>query len=119
MKTLSAITIGIAVAALAGCDSRSTDPTVAAIAGPGVLSASAALTISPSEVTITVGSTTQLSTNAGAQSSQLQWFSSNSANATVTNTGLVTAFSPGTATLTARFTSDTNKSASASVIVAP
>jgi uncharacterized protein YjdB len=119
MKTLSAITIGIAFAALAGCDSRSTDPTVAAIAGPGVLSASAALTISPSEVTITVGSTTQLSTNAGAQSSQLQWFSSNSAIATVTNTGLVTAFSPGTATITARFTSDTNKSASASVIVAP
>jgi uncharacterized protein YjdB len=120
MRILSGITLAIAAAAFSACGERSTEPTIAGISSgqPGI-SNSVALTISPNQVTVTAGSTAQLSTNAGSQSSRLQWSSSNTPVATVNGSGVVTAFTAGSAVITARFTSDTTRTASATVIVTP
>jgi uncharacterized protein YjdB len=119
MRILSGITLAIAAAAFSACGQRSTEPTIAVIASPGGVSNSVALTISPNQITLSAGSTAQLSTNAGTQSSQLQWSSSNTPVATVNGSGLIHAFQAGSATITARFSSDTARSASATVIVTP
>lgn len=118
MRSLSIISLAIA-AVLAACE-RSTDPTVAVVAGQPSIASSASLTITPSQVVIAAGSTAQLSTNASAgQQSQLQWSSSNTAVATVSGSGLVTGFSPGAATISARFSFDTTRVAVATVNVTP
>lgn len=112
---LPLIVLTAAVVAAGACDSNDQ---VAAIAGPVPIPSPTVLQISPDQVTIVVGTTFQLSTNAGAsQQGQLQWSSSNTSVATVSPTGLVAGFAPGAATITARFNFDTTHVASASVIV--
>ena len=49
--------------------------------------------------------------------SQLQWLSSNNNVATVSATGLVTARTVGTATITVRFAADTTNAASSNISV--
>ena len=111
---LPVITLGVA-ALFAACET-STDPKVASVGGQGTTASNLTLTISPNDVTISVGRNVQLATNAGS-SAQLQWTSSNNSVATVSSSGLVTAFSPGATLIVARFTSDTTRSASATVNV--
>jgi uncharacterized protein YjdB len=107
--------MAIAAAAVGACDSNNQ---VAAIAPVVPNSVTPALIIAPNQVTIAVGAQAQLSTNAGAsQQGQLQWSSSNTIVATVSPTGLVTGFSAGAATITARFVFDTLQAATATVIV--
>jgi hypothetical protein len=115
MRKLPLIFMAIATVAVGACDSNNQ---VAAIAGvtPGALTS--ALVITPNPVTIAVGSQVQLTTNAGAsQTGQVQWFSSNTIVATVSPTGLVTGFSAGVVTISARFNFDTLQAATATVIV--
>ena len=117
MRTHPVLILTVAIAALTACETRSTEPTVAGIGGQTISNVSA-LTLSPSQVTVAVGTTVQLAASAGSgQLGQIQWGSSNTAVATVSATGLVTAFAPGTATITARLLSDTTQQASASVLV--
>lgn len=113
--TLAGLAAAIGIAA---CDMRTTAPQLGGIGGTTATNTGTTLTISPSQVSLSVGTTAQLSTNAGSsQTGQLQWFTSNSNVATVSGTGLVTAFAAGTATITARLLSDTAHVASATVLV--
>lgn len=107
--------LGLAIAAAVGCETRD-DATVAGIGGVTSRTDSSALTISPSSVTIAVGTTAQLSTNAGS-SQALSWVSSNANVASVSSTGLVSGFAPGATTITARVVGDTTQVATASVSV--
>lgn len=95
-------TLGIAVASLAACETRITEPRFASIGGGTSTPNSAPLVISPDTVTIAVGTTVQMTASAGsAIQGQLTWSSSNTSVATVSATGLVTAFAPGTSTISA------------------
>ena len=116
MRKRVAWVVGLAFIGALACDDRNVDQ-VAGIGGGGQIS-DTALTVLPTEVQITVGSSIQLSTNVG-NSSQLEWRSSNNNVATVTTTGLVTGRGPGTATILVRFIADTTNSASATVSVTP
>jgi len=77
------------------------------------------LFISPSFIQVDVGSLVQLSTNAGNFSSALVWESRNPSIATVSQTGLVTTFLPGTATIAVHFVTDPLNFAVATVVVSP
>ena len=118
MRNQRTFILALAIAALIGCDSRGV-ATVAGLGGNGNGNggnATSALTVLPTGVQITVGSTIQLSTNAG-NSSALQWSSSNNTVATVSGTGLVTGISVGTAAITVRLTTDTTNVATSNVSV--
>lgn len=106
----------IAIAAISACESTRL-PTVAGLAGQPAVTSTTTLTISPDQVTISVGSTVQLTANAGAGSGQLQWSSSIPQVATVSPTGLVTAFTPGATIISVRFPSDTIHVGTATVLV--
>jgi uncharacterized protein YjdB len=105
------VALGLAFAATAACDDRGTP---AGIGNPG--NENAQITVLPTDVQITVSSTTQLTTNAGT-SSALQWLSSNNNVATVSQTGEVTGRSVGTATVTVRFAADTTNAAASTISV--
>jgi uncharacterized protein YjdB len=115
MRKQRALLAALAFGALLGCDSG-TVGTLAGVGNTGTNSGNAALTVLPTDVQITIGSTTQLSTNAGTSSS-LQWTSSDNNVATVSGTGLVTGRSVGTATITVRFAADTTNVASSNISV--
>lgn len=116
MRKLPLIILTVATAAVVACDSNNQVAAIGPLV-PGTISP-ASLVITPNQVTIGVGSQTQLTTNAGAsQQGQVQWFSSNTIVATVSPTGLVTGFSAGAVTITARFVFDTLQAATATVIV--
>lgn len=103
-----------AAASLAACD-QTTAPMLAGIGGP---TAASALVISPGHVTMTAGSSLQLATNAPlGQQNQLQWVSSNTAVATISPSGLVNAIAAGTTTITARYSTDTTRVATATIDV--
>jgi uncharacterized protein YjdB len=107
------LALGVAFGALTGCDDRGS---LAGVGGTNVDGSSAPLTVLPTDIQMTVNTTTQLSTNAGSPS-QLQWLSSNNNVATVSATGLVTARAVGTATITVRFAADTTNAASSNISV--
>jgi len=118
MQSIFALAATVAIAA---CDA-STSPHLAGLNGPGGTSGGTntvtPLSISPNVVQMTVGTTFQLSTNAAsAQQSQVQWSSLNTATATVSQTGLISAIAPGATTIVARYSFDTNNVATASVVV--
>lgn len=118
MRNQRALLLALALGVLVGCDSTGVG-TVAGIGGTGTTNgsgATTALTVLPTGVQISVGSTIQLSTNAG-NSSALQWSSSNNTVATVSGTGLVTGLSVGAAAITVRLTSDSTNFAISSVSV--
>ncbi|OIV42609.1 hypothetical protein BKM63_06975 [Flavobacterium johnsoniae] len=77
--------------------------------------------VSPTTASLYAGNTQQLSVTiapANATNKNVTWSSSNTAAATVNSSGLVTAVSAGTATITAT-TQDGNKTASANITVNP
>jgi uncharacterized protein YjdB len=108
---------------LSACD-QSTSPSIAGVGGssglpPGnVSNNTAALVITPSHVQLIVGATSQLSTNAsGSLQSQVQWGSLKSTVATVSPSGLVTAVGVGTTIITARYSFDSTRVATATIDV--
>jgi uncharacterized protein YjdB len=108
---------------LSACD-QSTSPSIAGVGGssglpPGnVSNNTAALVITPSHVQLIVGATSQLSTNAsGSLHSQVQWGSLKSTVATVSPSGLVTAVGVGTTIITARYSFDSTRVATATIDV--
>jgi len=112
-----AVALGLAVGGLAACDDGGSG-NLAGIGGTGTNGGNAALTVLPTDIQMSVNTTAQLSTNAGA-SSQLQWVSSNNNVATVSATGLVTARSVGTAVIAVRFAADTTNVATSNISVTP
>jgi hypothetical protein len=109
----------LAAVALAACEVSST-PTVAGLSSTtGASSTAATLVISPSRVQISLGATSQLSTNAPTDlASQLVWTSSLPAVVAVTQLGVVAGLSPGSAVITVRYATDTTNTATAIVDVA-
>lgn len=111
-----------AVAVVTACD-EAASPGIGRLAGPGDTTrvdtgAAAQLIVSPSFVQVAAASTVQLSTNAPASLvSQVRWASLQPTVATVSQTGLVTALTPGTASITARYSFDTTNVAGATVVV--
>jgi uncharacterized protein YjdB len=104
----------VAATILAGCDLSPANR----LAGVGFPTGATALAISPDHVTLTAGSSLQLTTNAPlAQQNQLQWGSSNTAVATISPSGLVNAVAAGTTTITARYSTDTTRVATAAIDV--
>ncbi|TCN61000.1 T9SS C-terminal target domain-containing protein [Flavobacterium circumlabens] len=90
-----------------------TNTNVAAVAVTGV-------TVSPTTVTVGLGSTQQLNATiapANATNQNVTWTSSNTAVATVNASGLVSAVSAGTTTITVK-TVDGNKTATSAITVA-
>lgn len=90
-----------------------TNTNVATVAVTGV-------SVSPTTATVGLGSTQQLSATlapANATNQNVTWTSSNTAVATVNASGLVTAVSAGTATITVK-TVDGNKTATSAITVA-
>jgi hypothetical protein len=113
-----------ASAALAGAACDTAPRNQIGLVGPVVVTdttfgTTRSLFISPSFVQVDVGSLVQLSTNAGNFSSALVWESRNPSIATVSQTGLVTTFLPGTATITVHFVADPLNLAIATVVVSP
>jgi uncharacterized protein YjdB len=85
----------------------------------GSTTAVSSISISPATVTLAVNATSQLSKSIlplTASNQNVSWSSSNTAVATVSTTGLISAISSGTATITAK-TIDGGKTATASVTV--
>jgi len=115
MRMHPVVVLGLVIAATVGCETRD-DASIAGIGGVTSRTDSSALTISPSSVAIAVGTTAQLSTNAGSTQA-ISWASSNTNVASVSGTGLVSAFAPGATTITARIIGDTTQVATASVSV--
>lgn len=76
------------------------------------------VTVSPAVDTLGVGSTRQYTaTVTGNTNTAVTWSSSNTAVATVSASGLVTAVAPGQSTITARSVADVNRTATASLTV--
>jgi hypothetical protein len=122
MRT-SFIVVLVTAVVLAACD-QSTSPSIAGVGGtsglpPGnVSNNTAALVIAPSHVQLVVGGTSQLSTNASTSlQNQVQWGSLKSTVATVSPTGLVTAVGVGTTIITARYSFDSTRVATATIDV--
>ena len=87
------------------------------VPGPSVTG----VTVSPNSATVSAGSTRQLSaTVSPADAPQGKtWSTGNSAIATVSSSGLVSALSPGTVTITAASTADSTKKGTCIVSVGP
>jgi uncharacterized protein YjdB len=109
----------IAACALGACGEAAT-PVIAGLGDGSTTSGSSTstLAISPNAVQLTVGAVQQLNTNAPASlQNQVQWNSLQTTIATISPSGLVTALAAGTATITARYSSDTTNVATATVVV--
>jgi hypothetical protein len=115
MRQQRAFARALALATLARCDSTGVG-TIAGVGNTTNGTGTAALTVLPTDVQMSVNSTVLLSTNAGV-SSTLQWLSSNNNVATVAQTGEVTARSVGTAVITVRFAADTSNFATSNISV--
>lgn len=114
---VTAVSTGTATITVKTADGNKTATssiTVAAIAVSSVA-------VSPTSSSLYAGNTQQLSATilpANATNKNVTWSSNNTAVATVNSSGLVTAVSAGTATITAT-TQDGNKTASAAITVNP
>ncbi len=121
MRRHPSIILALAAAAFTAACETDLTPTIVHIGSTGALAAfpaGASLVITPSFVTIAVGQSIQLVTNApDTLRSQLQWFSQIPTIASVSQTGLVTGGTPGTTIITVRFSSDTLNTAAATVQV--
>lgn len=115
MRKHVALLAGLAFAGLVACDSTGLG-TIAGVNNNSGGTNSTPLTVLPTDVQISVGTSVQLSTNAGI-SNQLQWFSSDNNVATVSSTGLVTGRGVGTTTISVRISGDTTNVATSNVSV--
>ncbi|HJU75999.1 MAG TPA: Ig-like domain-containing protein [Gemmatimonadaceae bacterium] len=115
--TRSLFALGV-LAGLAACgdDVSVTEP-------PPPTPAVTGISVTPDAATLAVGSTAQLSavvtTNDPSVATTVTWASSNTAVATVSATGLVTAVTAGSATITATSTANANFRAAAQITVTP
>ena len=108
-----------AAMAAAACETDLT-PTIAHIGVATSVASSPreSLTVSPSLVTLSIGQSAQLFTNApDTLRKQLVWTSQIATIAAVSQSGLVTAGTPGTTIITVRYSFDTTNTASATVQV--
>jgi Bacterial Ig-like domain (group 2) len=121
MRRHPLIILAFAAAAFTTACETDLTPTIVHIGSTGALAAfpaGAPLIITPNFVTIAVGQSIQLFTNApDTLRSQLQWFSQIPTIASVNQSGIVTGGTPGTTIITVRFSSDTVNSAAATVQV--
>ncbi|WDF59957.1 Ig-like domain-containing protein [Flavobacterium sp. KACC 22758] len=114
---VTAVAAGTAAITVKTVDGNKTATSAITVAAIPVSSAE----VSPASASLYAGNTQQLSVTispANATNKNVTWSSSNSAVATVNSSGLVTAVSAGTATITAT-TQDGNKTASAAITVNP
>ena len=121
MRKHTIIALSFAVAALLACDVDRT-PTIAGIGGgPSTAplpSDSTPLLVFPSSAQILLGSQIQLTTNVPAGATQqLEWTSLNPLIATVSQSGLVTGGSLGSATIRVRLVGDTTNIATSVILV--
>jgi len=121
MRKHTIIAISFAVASLLACDVDRT-PTLAGIGGgPSTAplpSDSTPLLVFPSTAQIRLGSQIQLTTNVPAVATQqLEWASLNPLIATVSQSGLVTGGSVGSATIRVRLVGDTTNIATSVILV--
>jgi len=106
-----------ALTMLTACGDPGT-PTIAGLGGGNTTVNGSKLIISPNQVQLLVGGTAQLNTNAPTSlQSQVQWASAPSTIVSISPSGLVSALAAGTATVTARYSSDTTNVATATVKV--
>ena len=116
--------VATAALSIVACDTASS-PGIGRLLGPDTLthdttSSTAQLVVTPSFVQLAAASTVQLSTNAPSNlASQVRWTSLQSTIASVSQTGLVTTLTAGTATVVARYAFDTTNVASATIVVTP
>lgn len=107
----------IPLVALSACGAGPS-PTIAGLGGGNTTANSSRLAISPNQVQLVIRATAQLTTNAPTSlQNQVQWSSQPTTIASISPSGLVTALAPGTATITARYASDTTNVATATVVV--
>ena len=87
------------------------------VPGPSVTG----VTVSPNSATVSAGSTKQLSASVSPSGAPqgVSWSAGNTAIATVSSSGLVSALSPGTVTITAASTTDSSKKGTCIVSVNP
>ncbi len=114
---VTAVAAGTAAITVKTVDGNKTATSAITVAAIPVSSAA----VSPTSASLYAGNTQQLSVTispANATNKNVTWSSTNSAIATVNSSGLVTAVSAGTATITAT-TQDGNKTASAAITVNP
>jgi uncharacterized protein YjdB len=114
---VTAVAAGTAAITVKTVDGNKTAASAITVAAIPVSSAA----VSPTSASLYAGNTQQLTVTispANATNKNVTWSSSNSAIATVNSSGLVTAVSAGTATITAT-TQDGNKTASAAITVNP
>ncbi len=114
---VTAVAAGTAAITVKTVDGNKTATSAITVAAIPVSSAA----VSPASASLYAGNTQQLSVTispANATNKNVTWSSSNSAAATVNSSGLVTAVSAGTVTITAT-TQDGNKTASAAITVNP
>lgn len=117
---ISSVVIIVAAVALAACETDRSPQIAGLTPTTGASSGASALAITPASARITIGSSLQLATNApAALQSQVEWASLTPSVATVSQTGLVTAGAAGTATVRARFSSDTTNTTTAIITVVP
>jgi hypothetical protein len=121
MRKHPVVTLSLAAAALAACDTAN-PPTVAAVAGmPTVIvGVPIVLLISPARIRIPIGTTAQLSTNAtNAVIADVVWASSQPSIVAVSQDGTVLGLAFGSSIITARLAIDPTIVATAIVEVAP
>lgn len=114
---VTAVAAGTATITVKTVDGNKTATSAITVAAIPVSSAA----VSPTSASLYAGNTQQLTVTispANATNKNVTWSSSNSAVATVNSSGLVTAVSAGTVTITAT-TQDGNKTASAAITVNP
>lgn len=114
---VTAVAAGTAAITVKTVDGNKTATSAITVAAIPVSSAA----VSPASASLYAGNTQQLTVTispANATNKNVTWSSSNSAVATVNSSGLVTAVSAGTVTITAT-TQDGNKTASAAITVNP
>ncbi|SHG12190.1 Ig-like domain-containing protein [Flavobacterium johnsoniae] len=114
---VTAVAAGTATITVKTVDGNKTATSAITVAAIPVSS----VAVSPTSASLYAGNTQQLSATispANATNKNVTWSSSNTAIATVNSSGLVTAVSAGTATITAT-TQDGNKTASAAITVNP
>lgn len=119
MRIRSLLVLGIAGAAFAAaaCEATGTQVIAGLNNGGQAAGAGGGITIQPASISISVGGSAQLTSNASNDSTLLVWASSNTNVAQVSSTGLVTGITPGTATVTVHTTTDSTHRASASITV--
>ena len=118
------IMLGVCAATLtclAACN-QATEPMLTIIPtvtnGGSAGTGSPTLQVFPNAIQLPVGSSAQLSTNAPlALQNQVQWRALQPSIASVSTSGTVSAFSPGVATVIARYAFDTTQAASTTVTV--